>query len=282
MKTSVFKSKLLAIIIRPVLDLYEKELIPLFSNISKPAFQSKVEANDANPLQKYDWTFLYLDEEKLYEESKSELFKAMIPQYEGKDSLSDDISDDYAQQILILFEEVMKDFSFENDFEISSEDEDIEFDLEFFIKASIAQFHNSLSVIQNKKRINDLLIEFINNGDELILIKAVKVDPSVLNLQEVKDRINAIEPVKRNKLEFKLQFAKSIPHLTPDKRKKYLMLASLLDFTARVGFLSDPDPIPNKALQNIATELNLIPVHFDEDEFRKIASYYRNRPYSRG
>lgn len=272
MKASAFKSKLLAIFIKPVLGLYEQELIPLFSNISKPAFQSKVEANDENPLQNYDWALLYLDEDKLYETSKFDFLKALIPQFDWSTLPPDEIDDELAEEKLIFVKSNIH-MRLEGSGDTILDDMNIDEDL--FIKTSIAQFYNSLSIIQNKKHINDLLVEFMDNGNELSLVKAVKVDPSILDLQEVKDKINAIEPIKRNKLEAKIQAAKSLPNLTPDKRNKYLMLSLFLDVTARFGFLSDPYPIPNKALQNIATQHNLIPVDFDEDEFRKITSYYR-------
>lgn len=276
MRSSDFKAKLLEIICPPIIDAYQNTFVPKYKEVSKPAFQSILAEDESNPMLNYDWAFLYLDETKLYKQSRLDFNSAFIPQAD-ETHLGKDIDDRHAKVFLYIVTRFMRNFSFEDFCEIYNQSDDIELDTDFFIQVSIAQFYNSLSVVQSGKRINDLLFHFIHKGQQLSLIKAVKVDPSVLNLDEVIDTINQLNPISKNTLEGQLQSAKSIPHLSPDKRKQHLLLAVFLNLVSAIGFISAPKPIPNKLLQDIATNLNIIPDYYDEDEFRKTARYYRNR-----
>lgn len=276
MKISTFKAKLLEIICPPIITLYEQRLVPKLKEISKPALHSIFIEDKSNPMQNYDWAFLYLDEKKLYTQSKLEFTEKFFLQGH-EDRLSKDINDRYAKIGLYVAKRIMRNFSFEEENEFETIFNNIGLDKDFFIKTSIAQFYNSLSVIQSGHRINDLLYQFIHKGQMLSLVKAVKVDPSVLELEVIKNVLNQLDPIPKNKLEGKLHDAKSTPHLSPDKRKQYLLLAVFLNFASAIGYLSAPKPIPNKLLQDLATGLNIIPVDYDEDEFRKTARYYRNR-----
>lgn len=277
MKPSDFKANVLRIVFPKIIDVYDKELIPWFMGVSKPAFQSLVEKDKQNPLRQYDWAFLYLDESQLYQQARRDFMSKFLP---DKDDayLGLDIQDRNAKIFLYLTKRFMRTFSFDNsDEEIDEIFNLLEVDKNHFRRVSIAQFYNTLSVIQNNSRINDLLADFVHKANERSLLKAVKVDPSVLHLTEVKNRIEQLNPVKKNKLEGKIHTAKSIPHLTPDQRKQYLILTVFLNITASMGYLNPPKPIPNKLLQNVATELNVIPDFFDEERFVKTAKYYRNK-----
>lgn len=276
MNPSLFKAKLLEIICPPIIEAYGQVFVPKYKEISKPAIQSKLAEDESNPILNNDWAFLYLDETKLYKQSRLDFNSAFVPQT-GETHLGKDIEDRHAKIFLYLVTRFMRNFSFEEFFDSEDQSDDIELDIDFFIQVSIAQFYNSLSVLQSGKRINDLLFQFIHKGQKLSLIKAVKVDPSVLHLEEVINTINQLDPITKNKLEGKIQDAKSIPHLSPDKRKQHLLLAVFLNLASAIGYLSAPKPIPNKLLQDVATKLNVIPIYYDEDEFRKTAKYYRNR-----
>lgn len=288
MKPSDFKASLIRIVAPSIIDLYEHILIPKLLDISKPAFEKLLCLDESNPILKHDWADLYLDYERNYEQIKSEFVSELTPSFSAssipKDYLSKEIDDEYANKFIDTVKTLMNSFSFE---EILNSSNEINFDeiheSEFqFLRASIVQFYNSLSVIQSDQRINSLVKEFIEKRKELSLIKAVKVDPTVLCLAEVQNAINQFDPIKRNKLETKIQNAKSIPHLTPDKRKKHLTLAVFLNLTASLGYLSASKPITNKRLRKIAIDLKLITDDYDDDEFRRTVSYYRKIPFSRG
>lgn len=289
MKPSEFKTNLLGILSPPIMAIYEQVLIPKFREISKPAYENILFSKDeSHPMLKHDWAEFYLDYERKYEQIKSGFISELIPGFTSsqipKDYLSNEISDEIATKYLDTMKTGFDKFNFDDILNSSHglNFEELDQTEHLFIKASIVQFYNSLSVIQSDKRINTLVTEFIEKRKALSLIKAVKVDPTVLKLVEVQKIIDKLPPIKKNQLETRIHNAKSIPHLTPDKRKQYLVLAVFLNLAASLGYLCPQKPITNKNLQNMAEELKIIPPDFDEENFRNIASYYRKLPFSRG
>ncbi|QKI88899.1 hypothetical protein [Thiomicrorhabdus xiamenensis] len=282
MKSAEFKARILELIFPPVLETYEREFLPLFLNISKPAFQSMIGKDESNPFQNLDWAFLYLDEEQLYQQTRAEVTSNIFAacglnantQEEPKE-----MNERLVRYILLRIQRYMRNFSFDDEHnqELELLSNQLGFEQEFFVKVSIAQFYNSLSVVQNGKRLNYFVNRFIERGKKLDLIKAVKVDPSVLELDAVKNRLNELSPVKRHNFDTSILSAVEKPSLTPDKRKKYLMLAIFLNFASALGFLSKPNPITNPKLQQLAIKFGLITDSYIDDEFRKLAIYYRNR-----
>lgn len=279
MKHFLFKAKLIEIMFPRLLEDYEQELIPIFKDISKPFLQSIIIKDEGNPIQNNDWAYLYFDEQELYEQPKTDFLSEIIPSGFppiGKAAIFEEINDEFAEKILNILSESMQEPVLEQPpdaVQVETTDEDDR----LLVQVSIAQLYNALSIIQNGLRIGDLLKEFLEEDKQLSLVKAVKVDPSVLELQQIKNKINQLDPIVKNKLDSKLQNAKSIPHLTPHKNRKYFQLGVFLNFTASIGYLSNSQAIPNKTLQEIATNLEIIPEDFDPNEFRKICSYYRNR-----
>ena len=274
MNTSKFKLLLLEIIAPHFIEVYSEQFIPAFSDISKPAFKATIDTPKINPFLKEDWSYLYLNEIKLYGNGLKS-FESIRELVDSSHLDKKNIDDTVANIFLESFRESFKSFSFENN--IFS---DIVIDLDdseerLFVQIAIARFYNSLSIIQNNKSINDLINEFLINSKERNLIKAVKVDPSVLKIPEVLKKLDQLDPIKRNSLDTKIQTAKSIPSLTPDKRKKYILLSVYLSITSSLGYLKPKYPITNPMLQVYAEKLKLIPETFDPDDFKKLVTYYR-------
>lgn len=274
MKTSTFKLRLLEVITPHFIKVYSEHFIPSFSDVSKPAFKTVIENPDKNPFLKEDWGYLYLNEIKLYGNGLKS-FESIRQMVDSSHLDKKDIDETVANIFLESFRELSEGFSFEDNI-FSDIGNDLNNSEErLFVQISIAQFYNSLSIIQNNKRINELLTDFLNNGKDRNLIKAVKVDPSVLKLREIQAKLDDFDPIKRSKIEIKIHTAKSIPALTPDKRKKYILLSIFLDIASRLGYLNSKYPISNKMLQSLAENLNIISESFDPDDFKKFVTYYR-------
>lgn len=273
MKISKFKQCSLEIIAPHLIKVYEELLIPKFSDISKPAFKSiLINPEQENPFLKEDWNHLYVNEIKLYGNSLKvfDSLKDILPKQQAdKKEVLDIVAEAFLDKFKEIAEESLSEENIPTDFDLQDK-EDI-----LFVQISIAQFYNSLSIIQNNKRINDLIREFLVNGKERNLIKAVKVDPSVLKIPEVIKQLDQLDPIKRNSLDTKIQTAKTIPSLTPDKRKKYILLSVYLNIASSLGYLKPKYPITNPMLQRLAEKLELIPETFNPDDFKKLATYYR-------